>query len=312
MWSGAEVDGVSWTQTQDEVEVRVPAPAGTRGRDVRVDFRPKNVSVSIGGNLVEALKGELNAPVHPDECVWDMESGDVVVTLLKAAEDIWSRLLTHHDLKKMRRIDGGDDEDPRADKERVMGNARKVVQDLFVQAQAGDLTKFEEAMIENRDDSTPDDDEADRNLLANVKDGNSRTALHFAAHGAQPGIVEFILNRNPDMVDALDNEQNTPLHLALLKGCSETSRLLMDRGANVTLAKQDGTTALHHAAASGDEALVRSIVEAKADLEATSPSGTPIHWAAGEGAMCTLKALLDLKADPNTCLLYTSPSPRDS
>lgn len=173
-----------------------------------------------------------------------------------------------------------------------------------MQAQGDDVYKFEEAMQANRDDATPDDDEADRNVLSKCQDANNRNSLHFAAHAGSAGVVEYVLKKNPGMIDNRDLDGATALVLALMKEHSEVANLLLDLGADGTVASHDGTSALHHASGIGDAATVRRLLEAGANLEGGSPSGTPLHWAAGEGALGALKVLLEAGANPN------APDPR--
>jgi len=246
-----------------------------------------------------SLEGKLEAPIHPDECVWDMDGKTVVITLLKAAETPWRRLLVDHEERRPRRIDGGETLDD-GDKEDALAEARGCVQELLMAAQADDVFKFKDALEKNRDEETPDDDEADRTALEKCRDANSRNSLHFAAHAGSCGVVEYILEKLPSLLEAKDLDGCTALSLALMQQMTECAQLLLDKGADVTAASHDGTTALHHAAGTGDGEMVRTLVERGALLEASNKdTSTALHWASGEGAAAALQALVELKADPS-------------
>ena len=186
------------------------------------------------------------------------------------------------------------------DKEAVLEESRGLVQDMFMQAQADDVYKFEEALHANRSDEVEDDAEADRDSLQKCRDANRRNALHFAAHAGSVGVLEYIVNLHPALVDDKDADGCTALMLALMKAHTEAAKLLLDRGAAVNIASSDGGTALHHAAGAGDDELCGMIIERGGEVDAASSAGTPLHWAAGEGAIGALSTLLEHRADPNT------------
>ena len=52
--------GVSatWSQTTDDVLIKVAVPADTRGRDVQFDLHPRRLSLALGGKTL--LGGGLN------------------------------------------------------------------------------------------------------------------------------------------------------------------------------------------------------------------------------------------------------------
>ena len=65
--------------------------------------------------------------------------------------------------------------------------------------------------------------------------------------------------------DTQDNEGRTPLHLAALKGDSETVKVLISAGADIHALNEEGATPLHLAAESGHSEVVRILIEAGAD-----------------------------------------------
>ena len=86
---GGEGDDYAWSQTDDEVEMVVDVPAGTKAKDVKVAFKAESVEVVVGG-AATAKAERLYRRVRPDECTWTIEGGKkVVVTLAKVDEQVW-------------------------------------------------------------------------------------------------------------------------------------------------------------------------------------------------------------------------------
>ena len=134
-----------------------------------------------------------------------------------------------------------------------MDKAKGLVQDMFMRAQADDVYKFEEALHASRADEIEDDAQADRDALEKCRDANSRNSLHFAAHAGSVGVAEYIVNLHPALIDVQDGDGCTALMLSLMKNHGEVARMLLDKGAAVGIASNDGGTALHHAAGAGDD-----------------------------------------------------------
>lgn len=83
-----------WTQTDDDVEVRVRAAPTGRGA-------AKRVSVSYGSGEALAVSFDkqaalaipkLFARVTPDECTWTLDNGELVVSLEKVDRRVWASL----------------------------------------------------------------------------------------------------------------------------------------------------------------------------------------------------------------------------
>jgi hypothetical protein len=85
-------DGYTWSQTEDELELVIKAPAGTKGKDVKSKFTASMCSVKVGAEV--NVEVNLFGKVTPDGCTWQMSDGNVVVTLEKAVEgESWPALV---------------------------------------------------------------------------------------------------------------------------------------------------------------------------------------------------------------------------
>jgi len=83
-------DGVeaSWSQTTDDVSIKVPVPATARGKDIQFVVHPKRLSLKLSGSSL--LEGNFadNTAANVDESFWTLESDDagnkyVAITLAK-------------------------------------------------------------------------------------------------------------------------------------------------------------------------------------------------------------------------------------
>ena len=86
--SGGEGDGYAWSQTDDEVEMVVDVPAGTKAKDVKVAFKAESVEVVVGGAATakaERLYKGATGRVYLDH----RGRKKVVVTLAKVDEQVW-------------------------------------------------------------------------------------------------------------------------------------------------------------------------------------------------------------------------------
>lgn len=76
----------------------------------------------------------------------------------------------------------------------------------------------------------------------NEKDGEGRTALHFACGYGEGEIASFLLEKGAD-VNAVDESNNTALHFAAGYGQKEMTELLLKKGVDRKVKNADGMTA---------------------------------------------------------------------
>lgn len=160
---------------------------------------------------------------------------------------------------------------------------------------------------------------AGRGAKVDIRDGESRSALTAAARGGHIAVLEglrsevgeqeiqqvfreaFRANRWPVMEwalnhgadpDTLEEENRTPLILAVLRGDLGLVRRLLAAGSYADHADRSGRSALIHAAQAGQLEVVRALLEAGADASREDDSGrTARDWAERNGHPEVLDAL---------------------
>jgi ankyrin repeat protein len=95
----------------------------------------------------------------------------------------------------------------------------------------------------------------------------------------------------------------TPLHLAAFMGHADVARVLLDHGADIEAVAKNGigNRPLHAALAGKESPEVIDLLLARgADVNARAEADvTPLHLAAARGNMAFTRRLLDLDADPD-------------
>eukprot|EP00218_Dolichomastix_sp_CCMP3274_P005602 CAMPEP_0170162904 /NCGR_PEP_ID=MMETSP0033_2-20121228/77327_1 /TAXON_ID=195969 /ORGANISM="Dolichomastix tenuilepis, Strain CCMP3274" /LENGTH=320 /DNA_ID=CAMNT_0010400535 /DNA_START=33 /DNA_END=995 /DNA_ORIENTATION=+ len=76
-----EGEGYRWSQGEEDCEVSVPLPAGTKAKEVKVVFEARRLRCTVAGE--EVLQGRLYAAVRPDECSWSVAAGELQINLEK-------------------------------------------------------------------------------------------------------------------------------------------------------------------------------------------------------------------------------------
>ncbi|XP_066973332.1 nudC domain-containing protein 3-like isoform X1 [Macrobrachium rosenbergii] len=107
--NGAVKDNYSWTQTIEDVEMRVPvSPSIKKGKQVKVQIEANTVEVSLQEKSMwrTVVSGKLAHNIRAEESVWSLVPGEhVLISLEKKEERWWDRLLSGEDPIDMQKID---------------------------------------------------------------------------------------------------------------------------------------------------------------------------------------------------------------
>lgn len=106
---------------------------------------------------------------------------------------------------------------------------------------------------------------------------DQQTALHLAAEAGHKAMAELLLERGA-LINSTDKYGRTALFLAVANGYQAVARSLISHGADVQLPNfQSAASPLHIAAQSDNLAMVRLLLESKADINSADSSGmTPL------------------------------------
>jgi ankyrin repeat protein len=129
------------------------------------------------------------------------------------------------------------------------------------------------------------------------------TALALAAHFGHSETAAFLIDQGADINAIARHEMKvTPLHAALFGRRIETAKLLIERGADVTIRRggsgwpRSGWTALHYAAGFGFVDLVEPLLNAGADPEALDDEGRTPMEIADEAGQAEIVEMLHLRS----------------
>lgn len=118
------------------------------------------------------------------------------------------------------------------------------------------------------------------NLEFDAVDKNQETPLHVSAKYGHPDIVLELLSKNMD-VNTVDSYGNSPLHFAALNGNTSIISILLNAGANIDAVDKYGNTPLIFASQKGHKKAVEKLISAGADIHVIAKNGdTSINLAA--------------------------------
>ncbi|MEN6355480.1 MAG: ankyrin repeat domain-containing protein [Armatimonadota bacterium] len=133
--------------------------------------------------------------------------------------------------------------------------------------------------------------------------------IHTASATGDIATVEKLIKAQPDLVNLKDDDGATPLHHAAAKGQLAVVKLLIDNKADVNAQKKDGVTPLHVAAALGYKDVVVALLDAKADPCAVDKKGrTPLSIAKAGGKV-EIENIIRSRISKTTAAGLNIPSP---
>ncbi|KAL3853514.1 hypothetical protein ACJMK2_017049 [Sinanodonta woodiana] len=133
----------------------------------------------------------------------------------------------------------------------------------------------------------------------NALDKENRTPLHLAVVKGYANIVQELLEWNA-ATNMEDNHAKTPLMKAVECNKEECIRLLLEYKASVDAMDKEGSSSLHYAVREGYTRIVAELIKAGAAINKRNKQGyTPLHVSVIEKKDEVTRLLLENKADPN-------------
>lgn len=133
--------------------------------------------------------------------------------------------------------------------------------------------------------------------------GAMAAPIHEAAKKGDVAILGTLLDKNPNLIEARDNDDRLPLSWAVSHGNLDAVKFLVKRGAKINTKSKHDPTPLGIAATPWLDPVFKFLLENGADPNGRNDSGeTALHRAAGSGYLDAVKLLLaaGAKADSAT------------
>lgn len=132
--------------------------------------------------------------------------------------------------------------------------------------------------------------------LVESKDHLGRSALHVCASNDDTECANVLIQANCDL-NAVSNNGDTPLMLAVSKNSLNMVQILLENNADLKVVNKDRNSALHLALISGHEASAKLVLEKIEDIKfinSTNNNGdTALHLAASKGFLVCVEILLN-------------------
>ena len=131
-------------------------------------------------------------------------------------------------------------------------------------------------------------------------DSYGNTTLHHACWNDQGEVVKVLLKNDPDGVNKLNDEGESPLLLAVQRSNLMIVELLLAAGADTAIPNKDGVLPLHISAHDGSLFVGKALIASGADINRKSSDGkSPLIWAAMNGRNDFTAMLIENGADVN-------------
>ncbi|QQR49310.1 ankyrin repeat domain-containing protein [bacterium] len=130
-----------------------------------------------------------------------------------------------------------------------------------------------------------------------TEDFDGATALHNAASFDYLSTRTSVLLELGANIHAVDNDNNTPLHIAACNGQVDVLKELLSHGADANARNNQGKTALHLAARNDKFLCLQALLEHDTNLGINAKDAkeeTPLHTTAKHGSLQCLKKLINL------------------
>lgn len=133
--------------------------------------------------------------------------------------------------------------------------------------------------------------------LLNAENDNRMTPLNIAALNGQTAIAVELLNRGADItIGDVDNSQ--PIHCAAIGGHIDVAELFLSKGVDIDVRDNNGATPLIFASSYGQLKMAEYLIEQGADINGGNNNHlTPLFYAAGSGNRDIVEFLIERGAD---------------
>lgn len=135
---------------------------------------------------------------------------------------------------------------------------------------------------------------------AGETDAYGNTYLHQSCFNGQSEVVKVVLGKGEVDINAVNNDGETPLFVAVSRDNIYVSELLLNAGALPDKSTNEGFAPIHAAALNSNERMVELLIKHGADINCRDIDGeTALIIAAGKGMNNVVSELIEKGADVN-------------